>query len=227
MRRILLLSLLVVSVPACDRGTAPPAVTASAQDRAFDVLLGLIRNRLEVMHDVARWKWARKAAIEDPEREAALLLDVAEKGIPLGLDREMTLAFFRGQIEAAKVIQRADFSRWEASGRGAGRRSPRPRRRPQAADRRPEPRLARRAGRGQVPITRWGRPRSIPPAGGSTAGRRRDRCPGPSFGDRASHESCSMTGGGSPPTSRCLSPVRRSANVIRMEFPVEAGVTVD
>ncbi len=30
----------------------------------------------------------------------------------------MTLAFFRGQIEAAKVIQRADFGRWEASGRG-------------------------------------------------------------------------------------------------------------
>jgi chorismate mutase len=118
MRRIILLSVLVVPVPACDPGTAPPAVTRPAKDRTFDVLLGVIRSRLEVMHDVARWKWAKKAAIEDPEREAALLLDVAERGIPLGLDREMTRDVFRGQIEAAKVIQRADFRRWEASGRG-------------------------------------------------------------------------------------------------------------
>jgi chorismate mutase len=118
MRQSILLSVLLGSVAACDRATTPPAVTRPAQDRTFDVLLGLIRSRLEVMHEVARWKWAKKAAIEDPEREAALLLDLAEKGIPLGLDREMTLAFFRGQIEAAKVIQRADFRRWEASGRG-------------------------------------------------------------------------------------------------------------
>jgi chorismate mutase len=118
MRRIILLSVLVSSVPACDRGTTTPAVARPAQDRTFDVLLGVIRSRLAVMHDVARWKWAKKAAIEDPEREAALLLDVAERGIPLGLDREMTRSFFRGQIEAAKVIQRADFRRWEESGRG-------------------------------------------------------------------------------------------------------------
>ncbi len=120
MRRIvvILLSGLVASVPACDRATTPPAVTRPARDRAFDVLLGLIRSRLELMHEVARWKWARKAAIEDPEREAALLLDLAEKGTRLGLDGEMTRAFFRGQIEAAKVIQRADFNRWEATGRG-------------------------------------------------------------------------------------------------------------
>lgn len=117
-RRILLLSVLVASLPACDRGLTEPAASRPAQDRTFDVLLGLIRTRLEVMHDVSRWKWARKAAIEDPEREAALLLDVAERGTTLGLDRELTRSFFRGQIEAAKAIQRADFRRWEESGRG-------------------------------------------------------------------------------------------------------------
>jgi chorismate mutase len=118
MNRILLLSVLVASLSGCDRAVTPPAVTRPAHDRAFDVLLGVIRRRLEVMHEVARWKWAGKAAIEDPEREAALLLDLAEKGIPLGLDRDVTRAVFRGQIEAAKLIQRADFHRWETSGRG-------------------------------------------------------------------------------------------------------------
>ena len=120
MRRILLLSVLVACIPACDWGSAMPAVTRPVEDRTFDVLLGAIRTRLAVMHDVSRWKWVRKAAIEDPEREAALLLDVAERGLLLGLDRELTRTFFRGQIEAAKAIQRADFRRWEASGRGPG-----------------------------------------------------------------------------------------------------------
>ena len=118
MRRILLLSVLVATIPACDRAPAPPAVARPAPDRSFDVLLGAIRDRLAVMHDVARWKWARNVAIEDPGREASLLLDVAERGVPLGLDRDLTRSFFRGQIEAAKAIQRYDFRRWEASGRG-------------------------------------------------------------------------------------------------------------
>src|SRR4051794_25441503 len=113
MRRLILLSLLVLSFPACRQAEAPPAAARAAPDRAFDGLLALIRDRLDVMHDVARWKWARNAAIEDPEREAASLEDVAGRGVALGLDPEMTRAFFRGQIEAAKIVQRADFRRWE------------------------------------------------------------------------------------------------------------------
>jgi len=86
--------------------------------------LGLMKDRLDVMHDVARWKWTRKAPIEDSEREMALLRDVADKGVALGLNPEMTRSFFRAQIEAAKVIQRADFGRWEANGRGPEGESP-------------------------------------------------------------------------------------------------------
>jgi chorismate mutase len=110
--------LLGLLLPACGPSPTPPAV-AKAPDRAFDGLLGLIRTRLELMHDVARYKWAAKAPIEDPARERALLDDVAERGRALGLDPAAARSFFAAQIEAAKLVQRADFARWEADHRGS------------------------------------------------------------------------------------------------------------
>ena len=68
------------------------------------------------MHDVARRKWADKTPIEDPVREAALLSDVVERGQRLGIDPDRTRAFFAAQIEAAKLVQRANFRRWETKG---------------------------------------------------------------------------------------------------------------
>ena len=68
---------------------------------------------------IRKWKYSQWASREKFfEREAALLRDVAEKGAALGLDAEMTRGFFRGQIEAAKAIQRADFGHWQTDGRG-------------------------------------------------------------------------------------------------------------
>lgn len=118
MRPIILLLLSGLVIPACRPTPVPSAVTGATPDRAFDGLLGLMRSRLGVMHDVARWKWAAKSPIEDPEREAALLRDVSDRGITLGLDTATTRAFFGAQIEAAKIVQRADFRRWEADHRG-------------------------------------------------------------------------------------------------------------
>jgi chorismate mutase len=113
MRRLAPIVLLVLAVPAC-RPAMDPAAREAVPDPAIDRLLGLMRSRLVVMHDVARWKWASKAPIEDPGREAALLQDVADRGVALGLDPAATRAFFAAQIEAAKLVQRADFARWEA-----------------------------------------------------------------------------------------------------------------
>jgi chorismate mutase len=76
------------------------------------------------MHEVARRKWADKSPIEDPGREAALLRDVEERGSALGLDPSATRAFFGAQIEAAKLVQRADFRRWEAEHRGPDPEAP-------------------------------------------------------------------------------------------------------
>jgi chorismate mutase len=117
MRLVIPPLLLGLILPACGPSPAPPAV-AKAPDRAFDGLLGLIRTRLELMHDVARYKWAARSPIEDPARERALLDDVAERGRALGLDPAAARSFFAAQIEAAKLIQRADFARWEADHRG-------------------------------------------------------------------------------------------------------------
>jgi chorismate mutase len=116
MKRFAPIVLLVLAVPAC-RPAPGPAAMEAVPDRAIDRLLGLMRSRLDVMHDVARWKWASKAPIEDPGREAALLGDVADRGVALGLDPAATRAFFAAQIEAAKLVQRADLVRWEADRR--------------------------------------------------------------------------------------------------------------
>jgi chorismate mutase-like protein len=102
---------LLLCLPSCR--PAPPASRTEALDR----LLVLIEKRLEIMHDVARWKWAEKSSIEDHSREAHLLDDLASRGEPLGLDPDLCRAFFRAQIEAAKRVQRADFERWESADR--------------------------------------------------------------------------------------------------------------
>ncbi len=97
---------------------SPPASAKPAPDVAFDKLLDLMQDRLDVMHDVARWKWGAKSPIEDPKREAALLDDVAKRGKALDLDPAITRAFFKAQIEAAKIVQKADFQRWETRKQG-------------------------------------------------------------------------------------------------------------
>jgi chorismate mutase len=81
-------------------------------------LVGLMKERLGLMHDVARWKWNEKRPIDDPERERVLLDDVARRGEEYGLDAGFVREFFADQIEAAKEVQRADFDRWTEEKRG-------------------------------------------------------------------------------------------------------------
>lgn len=113
MSRLIPTLALVLVIPGCGRAR-DPAAPVGAKTPATSRLLELMRSRLEVMHDVARWKWSARSPIEDPAREAALLGDVADRGVALGLDPATTRAFFAAQIEAAKLVQRADFARWEA-----------------------------------------------------------------------------------------------------------------
>jgi chorismate mutase len=116
MRPLALPWLIGLAVPACGPVERVPVAARSAPDPALDEMLGLMRRRLDVMHDVARSKWATQAPIDDPAREAALLREVAGRGEALGLEPAFTRAFFRGQIAAAKLVQRADFRRWVADG---------------------------------------------------------------------------------------------------------------
>lgn len=99
-------------------GESKPSPAATENDAAADALLELMRERLLVMHDVARWKWNAKQPISDPEREKVLLAELQRRGADYGLAPEEVQSFMRAQIEAGKLIQQADWRRWEAESRG-------------------------------------------------------------------------------------------------------------
>jgi chorismate mutase-like protein len=77
-----------------------------------------MRDRLDLMHDVARSKWNAKRPVGDPERERVLLREMEEKGREHGLDPDFTRAFFAAQIAAARRVQEADLAHWHELGRG-------------------------------------------------------------------------------------------------------------
>jgi chorismate mutase-like protein len=105
-------------------GGSPPATPtaadgpADAAPPAAERLLRLMRDRLALMHDVARTKWNANRPVADPEREETLLHDLEEKGREHGLDPEFTRAFFAAQIAAARQVQEADLARWREDRRG-------------------------------------------------------------------------------------------------------------
>jgi chorismate mutase len=98
--------------PEPSTGSRAPAETAIIR------LLDLMRQRLLLMHDVARWKWNTRRPIADPERERASLDDIAARRPSYQVSAELTRAFFIAQIEAAKRMQQDDFQRWQAEKRG-------------------------------------------------------------------------------------------------------------
>ncbi len=75
-----------------------------------------MRERLDLMHEVAKTKWNARRPIRDPQREAALVSDMVERGRSHGLDPDFTRAFFVAQIDAAVAIQEADFRQWQGEG---------------------------------------------------------------------------------------------------------------
>jgi chorismate mutase len=106
-------SLLLVwlTASACQRADVPIAPQPDMAD--LDPLLRLMEQRLVLMHDVARWKWNERKPITDPERERELLQSVVERGRAKGLDPGFVRAFFEAQMEAARLVQQADFDRWK------------------------------------------------------------------------------------------------------------------
>jgi chorismate mutase-like protein len=89
-------------------GVATPAVQLAA----------LIDERLAIVTEVARAKWNTQAAIEDPVREQALLQSLRERAIALHVPAATVDRFFGAQIEAAKLLQRELFARWQRQRQG-------------------------------------------------------------------------------------------------------------
>lgn len=108
--RLIFIALLLST--GCFSGNASPAL--SDQDRrSVDRILTLMAQRLNVMENVARVKWNEGGAVNDPNRERALLQSLIQRGKDKGLSPDRVDSFFQAQMEAGKQIQRAAFEQWK------------------------------------------------------------------------------------------------------------------
>jgi chorismate mutase-like protein len=107
--------LLALMGAGCRPAPAPPEPPRALE--ALDRLLRLMQQRLALMHDVARWKWSAGKPITDPQRERELLKSVVELGRAKGLGPGLVRPFFEVQMDAARLVQQADFERWKAEKR--------------------------------------------------------------------------------------------------------------
>jgi chorismate mutase len=112
--RVCVVGLLPVSLVASRCRPADVTVAPRRDLADLDRLLRLMEQRLALMHDVARWKWDAGQPITDSGRERELLQSVVERGRDKRLDPELVRSFFAAQMEAARLVQQADFDRWRA-----------------------------------------------------------------------------------------------------------------
>jgi len=66
-------------------------------DVRLEKLLTLMNRRLELMHDVGRWKWNEQKAVSDPQREAELLDSLVEQGEEYDLPADIIRDFFQAK----------------------------------------------------------------------------------------------------------------------------------
>jgi chorismate mutase-like protein len=85
-------------------------------EKKMDQLLILIQKRLVIMHEVARTKWNQNLPIEDKTREQQIISDLIEQTRKFGLEEAWVTQFFQSQFDAAKEIQKSDFSVWKQQG---------------------------------------------------------------------------------------------------------------
>lgn len=82
---------------------------------ALDPVVRLCAQRLLVADQVAAAKWGTRQPVDDPVRERQVLAAAAVDARRLGADPEQTVRFFRGQIDAAKAVERTLFASWRAA----------------------------------------------------------------------------------------------------------------
>ncbi|MEQ1911860.1 MAG: gamma subclass chorismate mutase AroQ, partial [Vicinamibacterales bacterium] len=110
-RQWLALVVAALLAPAC----ATTSNLATADTAPLDRLLSLIVERLMVAPDVARTKWNTHAPIEDLAREQQIISAVGAGASGYNVPRDTAERFFRGQIDASKVVQRAMFAEYETA----------------------------------------------------------------------------------------------------------------
>ncbi|MFT7219641.1 MAG: cyclohexadienyl dehydratase [Candidatus Azotimanducaceae bacterium] len=91
-------------------------VLVSAPAMASEALFKLIDQRLELMQEVAAYKWIKNLPITATEREAVVINNAVIDGLQYGLTKHSSAAFFQAQITAAKNIQQCWHQRWSTEG---------------------------------------------------------------------------------------------------------------
>ena len=91
---------------------------ASAPNRAIPLqrLIETSERRLALAEQVALAKWDSHAPVEDPAREAQVVMFAVKQGEARSLDRKLVADFFAAQIEANKVIQYHLLGEWRRRG---------------------------------------------------------------------------------------------------------------
>ena len=85
-----------------------------ASNSELGELLGLVDERLQLMKDVAAYKFANDIEIENSQREALVHRRAMLSARQVGLEPAAVEAFFRVQIQQAKVVQKGWIERWRA-----------------------------------------------------------------------------------------------------------------
>ena len=87
-------------------------------------LLALIDARLELMRDVALYKFRSAAPIAAPARERRVIDAAVDAASRAGLDPETTARFFDAQISAAKAVQQGWITQWGRTPPSPSERAP-------------------------------------------------------------------------------------------------------
>lgn len=82
---------------------------------AINRLNQLLQARLDLMPDIALWKWQENQPIEDLERERMVLDRVAELAEKQAVCSDEARLFFQSQIDSAKSIQIKHHEAWRNS----------------------------------------------------------------------------------------------------------------
>jgi chorismate mutase len=92
--------------------------TASAQGaiERLQPLVEISARRLALAEQVALAKWDSQAAVEDPHREAQVVMSAVKDGELKGLDGKFVADFFKAQIEANKLVQYSLLAEWHRAG---------------------------------------------------------------------------------------------------------------
>ena len=92
------------------------AASSPVNTPEFKHLLRLVDQRLQLMQDVAAYKYANHIAIENKQREKIVLASAIASAQKLQLDSATLEPFFRLQIEIAKKIQKGWIESWKTEG---------------------------------------------------------------------------------------------------------------